>query len=135
LKQLWRYFDLILDMQKVIKIFTLLSFLGITIEGEHIGGSVIVFLVLPIFYWNNFLSTLMAFGIVLTLAALAWTIFNPNHRLVKIIVPTGITILIIPFFISDFLNLINHTRFIYTFGLFVSLSIAWIAITFIKGKA
>jgi hypothetical protein len=107
---------------KLLRILTLILYFGIQIDGEHIGGPLIMFFLFEL-YWMVL--------ILIALAVLLVTIFDPGEKRDKVIVPVGLIILSIPpgLHLVDLIERSrwhNATPFIITAGLFFILSGHWV---------
>src|SRR5688572_23585773 len=85
---------------KILRILTLVLYLGIQIDGEHIGGPLIMFLL-----FEPFWSVL----VLVTLIVLLVTIFKPRQKRDKAVIPVGLIVLSIPPG-QHFVDLIEHSR-------------------------
>ena len=117
----------------ILRILTLSLYMAIPIEGEHIGGPLITFLILIGLFGDFGLEMLWPIFILLTVFVLLWTIFKPAIKRDKFIVPIGLTILFIPLIVHLFERgryyWANLTPFTITSGLFVTLAGYWIMAT------
>lgn len=111
---------------KTVKILTILSYCFIQLNGEHLGGPLILFLFLGLF--NG--SALTILGIILLLIALViltLTIWKQVFVSDKIVVPITLIILLAPL-ILETSEIIENGRWLstvsyqYTLGLFLVLA-------------
>lgn len=126
------------DIQiKAIKALVILSYCFINIIGKHVGGYLIMFLFSGLTNGGSslFHSTIM----LLSLFGLIFTIFKPNIKRDKILIPILSLALIVPL-IMEFkqtfthLNWSNNNKFIVTFIIFILFDIILIIQTLRQKK-
>lgn len=112
---------------KILKMLTLLSYLFIPINGEHLGGPFILFLLL----WlsdSNFWPTIGTILIFISIFLFAYITIRPKIRRDKILIPIISLVFIFPFakFYKQTLHFFDSTNALTSaivFSLFIILTI------------
>jgi|ERR1041385_8533155 hypothetical protein len=118
----------------ILKILTILSFCSVIIEGEHIGGPLIMFLFIALGS-GEFLYTLFSAGCLISLFVLFLSVINPFHiTSERIVIP-----LIILFPLILVLYAFTEARysspyFFIPAGVFIALGFSVIVLTLKKRK-
>ena len=119
---------------KFLKILTLIIYMGIPVVGDHVGGPLILMLLISLFTKAP-LVILMTSTILIILGALLVSIFRPYKKHDIVWIPIGLVLMASALGPHTF-DLITHdqlrstTPFFITFVLFVIFSIFWTLILF-----
>lgn len=124
-------------LPKALKILTVLSYCFIQLNGEHLGGPLILFLFLGLFN-GSWITVLGIISILTALTILCLTIWREIFIPDKIVIPIVLIILFVPLTLETVEVIENgrwlSTRFFqYTVGLFITLA-GWLAILTLKQK-
>ncbi|MCA6444169.1 MAG: hypothetical protein IM600_12130 [Bacteroidetes bacterium] len=112
---------------KILKTLTILAYLLIPINGEHIGGPFVLFLLL----WlgdSNFWPTIGTLLIFISIFLFAYVTFRPKQHRDKILIPIISVVLIFPFvkFYKQTLHFFDSTNVLTSalvFSIFIVLTI------------
>jgi hypothetical protein len=115
------------DIMKILKTLTILSYLFIPINGEHLGGPFVLFLLL----WlgdSNFWPTIGTLLIFISIFLFIYITFKPKMLRDKILIPIISIVLIFPFakFYKQALHFFDGTNgltFSIVFSIFIILTI------------
>ncbi len=119
---------------KALKILTIISYCLIQISGEHLGGPLLLFLILGLTNKSLLIilgSTLILFALVIILL----TIIKPFFITDKLTVPISLFIISIPI-ANEFLEIMDNSRWIstrpfqFSTSLFFILTISLLTLTF-----
>jgi hypothetical protein len=93
-----------------LKISTVISYSLIFMEGEHLGGPLIIFLLLGIFFDRDVITNIVAILDILLLAYFVYSSFVPKRKMDMLVFSSGILILILPI-IQEQLYLMKNSNF------------------------